>query len=629
MEALSIEETNAETLHLLGVTAHLRGNDKKAVDYYKTAIHYSPDQFSYHYHQGVSLQKLKRFKEAISCYQQALSLNPDSLDTLENLGCALLENGRPSQAIELLQQVVKRKPDSAASHFNLGEAYRKIKQYQNALDHLAAAVNLNPEFPEAHIGLGQILSKQGDMTPARYHFNKALEQQPQNKIIYDNLASVDRDQGRINDALSHHEKALSFQPDDAATHSSRLVTLLYWYGNEGGRLLKEHKIWNEQHAQHLLTATPHFINAKIIDRRLRIGYVSPDFRLHSVSFFLEPLLKHHDKSHFEIICYSDVEEKDTITSRLKETSDTWHDIKGIPDTEVVDRIIKDRIDILVDLTGHFADNRMLVFARKPAPVQVTYIGYPCTTGLSTMDYRLTDKWADPKGVTDSFHTEELIRLPHGFLCYLPPADSPAPDSAPRPHGRNITFASFNNLSKISPDAVKTWARILKEVSNSTLVMKSKPLDDEGVKDDLRARFQEEGIPASRIRLSGFKMTVKEHLSLYNTVDIALDTFPYNGTTTTCEALWMGVPVITREGNTHVSRVGSSLLSRLGLTELVAATRDEYIKKAVRLAGDRKKLQDFRAELRPLMIRSNLLHAEEFTRTLENAYWDMWKKWCKL
>jgi len=293
---------------------------------------------------------------------------------------------------------------------------------------------------------------------------------------------------------------------------------------------------------------------------------------------------------------------------------------------VEDLIRNDQIDILVDLAGHTANNHMLLFAKKPAPVQVTYLGYPNTTGLPTMDYRITDEWADPIGQTEHLHTEELTRLPKSFLCYKPPENAPEVLSLPALSKGNVTFGSFNNRSKVTPETVKIWSAILKAVLNSRLILKSKALNDKETCQVLREMFFENGVSPEQIELVGY-LPFEQHLRLYNRIDIGLDTFPYNGTTTTCEAMWMGVPVIALAGESHASRVGVSLLSNVGLSELIAESTEDYIKKAVTLADNLDKLQDLRANLRPLMARSPLMDATGFTRSLEAAYRKMWKRWC--
>jgi predicted O-linked N-acetylglucosamine transferase (SPINDLY family) len=306
----------------------------------------------------------------------------------------------------------------------------------------------------------------------------------------------------------------------------------------------------------------------------------------------------------------------------------WRMITGMKDADVAQLMRKDQIDILVDLAGHTSDNRLLVFARKPAPIQVTYLGYPGSSGLSTMDYRISDNFADPPGMTESLHTEKLVRLPHGFLCYRPPAS--APDVGPLSADKTgfITFGSFNHLAKITHFTVKMWAKILKQIPNSRLLIKSQGLNDPAWRKALSDRFAAQGIGEDRLEMLAKIPSLGNHLQLYHRIDIALDPFPYHGTTTTLEAMWMGVPVISLAGKTHASRVGVSLLSNTGLTELIAQSPEEYVQIATKLAGDLPRLRELHANLRPRLAASPLLDAKTFARDIEAAYRQMWRDYCR-
>ena len=376
-----------------------------------------------------------------------------------------------------------------------------------------------------------------------------------------------------------------------------------------------------------MSRIPLHSNEKLPERRLRVGYVSPNFHQHSVAYFIEAVIASHDRSAYEIICYSDVARPDSVTDRIKSLTGSWRDILGMSHEQAAGLIRSDQIDILVDLAGHTAGNRMLLFARKPAPVQVTYLGYPSTTGLTTMDYRITDRFADPPGQTDHLHTEELVHLPQGFLCYKPPGQTPDVADLPFIASGGITFGSFNHLAKITPEVVRLWSNILNSLPDAQIILKAKPLFDMGTQQLLREMFVQNGVSPARLTLTGHAQSMSEHLELYHRIDIGLDTFPYNGTTTTCEAMWMGVPVVTLAGETHASRVGASILSNVGLPELIAGSPEEYLKKGVQLANDLERLQGMRANLRPMMERSPLMDANGFTRSLEAAYRQMWHRWC--
>ena len=363
------------------------------------------------------------------------------------------------------------------------------------------------------------------------------------------------------------------------------------------------------------------------NKRLRIGYLSSDFRAHSIAFFIEPLLIAHNRTNVEITCYANIGNPDPMTHRLRENADRWRNVWSLDDNELAGLIRNDGIDILVDLAGHTANNRLRVFATKPAPVQVTWLGYPNTTGLHEMDYRLTDEWADPTGTSDRLHTEKLIRLPHGFLCYYSLGDCPVSESPFATNGY-ITFGCFNSSAKINSRILDTWCNLLTDVPNSRLLLKSKQLDSKYWQKSFFEAFKCRGIHSDRIEYRGHTSTLNEHLSTYSHVDIALDTYPYNGTTTSCEALWMGVPVVALAGDRHASRVSLSLLHQIGMDELIASTPDNYWQLAASLARDTDRLAKYRSTLRIRMSESPLTDAEGFARDIETAYRFMWRTWCE-
>ena len=356
--------------------------------------------------------------------------------------------------------------------------------------------------------------------------------------------------------------------------------------------------------------------------------MSPDLCEHSVARFFESVLGEHDRSRFEVTCYADVPHPDAHTDRLRQLSDRWRDSHGWMHQQLADRVREDGIDILVDLAGHTANNRMPVFSCRPAPVQVTWLGYPNTTGVPAIEYRITDARADPPGATDEFHTETLVRLPACFINYHPPDNAPAVGALPALSGGEVTFGSFNNLAKTTPAVIRTWSGILAALPGARLLLKSRGTADPDVRQRLHEQFSEHGIAADRIVFHSAVPSFQGHMAVYNQVDIGLDTFPYNGTTTTCEALWMGVPVIALAGKVHAARVGVSLLHAAGMDDLVAGDTDQYIELAVRLAGDTGRLASLREQLRGEMRDSSLCDNRGFTRDLETALRDMWGAWCR-
>jgi predicted O-linked N-acetylglucosamine transferase (SPINDLY family) len=356
-----------------------------------------------------------------------------------------------------------------------------------------------------------------------------------------------------------------------------------------------------------------------------VGYVSPDFINHAVARFIEPVLSDHDRSRFEVFCYSNAQTPDTVTARLRALSEHWRDTALLDDAQTAALIREDRIDLLVDLAGHTAGNQLLVFARKPAPVQITWIGYPNTTGMGAMDYRLTDAIADPPGLSEAFHREQLVRLPGPFSCYLPSAESPDVNPLPALSAGHVTFGSFNQFAKLTPAVVELWARLLRECPSAHLLLRARSLADNETASRLRETFARLGVDPGRLELDGSQLSVAAHQGCYHRVDLALDPFPYNGTTTTCEALWMGVPVIALAGRTHVARVGASLLTHLGTPEWIAQSPDDYIERCRALASDLPKLAAIRAGLRARFRASPLGDAKGFTRNLETTYATLWAR----
>ncbi len=537
---------------------------------------------------GDALARLGRMDQAIVAYQRTVQLNPDNADVYESLGRALRHNERLQEAAAAYLAALKLDPNRAAVHSNLGEVYRAGRQLGPAIASFRKALELDPNLSEAHSNYATVLASLGDHQAAMDHFRQAQ----------------------------------ALNPDNLPGHSSLLMELNYFPPQDPKEILTEHVRWYERHAAHLAPATSSLPAINVNEKSLlRIGYVSADLRTHPIAFFLEPLLREHDRSRFSIICYSDTRPVDAVTERLRRYPLQWRDAIGLSDEQLAEQIRADGIDILFDLAGHTGRNRLLTFARKPAPIQVTYMGYPNTTGMATMDYRIADAITDPQRTLpspDDLHVEKLIRLPHCFLCYQPFVDAPPVNELPARSTARITFGSFNKFAKLSQQTMAAWRQILDRIPNSRLRIKSASGSDSDSLAITRQVLERNGLPAERIHILGIERGFREHLANYHQIDIALDSFPYNGTTTTCEALWMGVPVITLEGQTHVARVGASLLSNANLPELVANTEQLYVDLAVALANDLPRLTRYRSTLRDHLAQSPLLDAVSFTREFEAA-----------
>jgi predicted O-linked N-acetylglucosamine transferase (SPINDLY family) len=448
-------------------------------------------------------------------------------------------------------------------------------------------------------------------------------------MAFNNLGNVLKEMRRFPDALRYLHQAIHLNPKHPSPHSNFIYALHYPHGMDVQTIFAEHIVWNARHARKLGREIPPHENDRSPDRRLRIGYVSADFRRHSVAYFLQNPFLHHDPASVEIFCYSDVTRPDEFTARLRAAAHHWRETAQWERDDLVRKIREDRIDILVDLAGHTGGSRLPVFACKPAPVQITYLGYPDTTGLTAMDYRLTDPIADPVGETERFHTEQLLRLPQTFLCYSPSPDAPEVSPLPAVANGYITFGSFNALAKITPPMIAVWSDLLQQTPGSRLIIKSHSgLTEPSCRRRLLEIFASCQISADRLELHSQTPTSQTHLELYGKIDIALDTYPYHGTATTCEALWMGVPVVSLAGSRHISRVGVSLLTSAGLPQFIATSTEAYVRIATQWARDPSGLSKLRSSLRPMMQNSPLLNGRQFAHDLESAYRRVWRQWAK-
>jgi protein O-GlcNAc transferase len=433
---------------------------------------------------------------------------------------------------------------------------------------------------------------------------------------------------RVEEAISEYAEALAVVPDSPELFSSVLLFSHYAAHADPLALAELHHRYGRLLTE--LAGPPsarRYPNAVEPERRLRVGYVSRHFSFNSVGYFVEPVIALHDRRHFEVYCYYTHPYSDAKTERIAGLADLWRHVHAEDDEPLTALIAADCIDLLVDLGGHTKLNRLRVFANKPAPVQLTWLGYPDTTGLPMIDYRVTDAIADPPGESDQRHSERLLRLPVPFVSYAPAADAPAP--SPRGPGADVVFGSFNLLLKVNAPLVKLWARILRQVPGSRLLLKARGLEQDAAAGRLIEAFRAEGISPARLEFRRWASERSGHLDTYHEIDIALDTFPYNGTTTTCEALWMGVPVVTLSGDLHISRVGASLLKAAGLADLIACTSDEYVAKSIALARDPDRLYELRSTMRARLAASDLLDHSRFTRNLESAYREAWRDWCNV
>jgi predicted O-linked N-acetylglucosamine transferase (SPINDLY family) len=604
-QILSQQPDHAGALHLLGVLALQMGQFDAAADLIRRAIRLMPDSAEAHYNLGSALQNLGQLDAAIAAFRQAIHLKPDLTqayinlanalrDTAQldpaivayrqvirlkpdyaeaynNLGNALLDKGQPDEAIAAYQQTIRLKPDYAEAHNNLGNAFKRIGQHDHAVTSLRQAIYLNPNYPEAHYNLGNALKDNGQLGEAIASYRQAIRLRPDLVEAYCNLGGALQDTGEINECIRSFREVIRLKPDFAEVHSNLVLALNYQTGRDAGEILAEHQAWSDRHARPLLNEIPPHANERSPERRLRVGYVSADLWRHSVAHFFIPLLENHDRQPVEIFCYASVARPDEVTERIKRSCDVWRNILAVSDESAAKMVRSDAIDILVDLSGHTAGNRLRIFARKPAPIQVTYLGYANTTGMSAIDYRLTDALTDPFAMTDHLNAEKLWRLPTCAWCYHPPEDSP--DIQPRGNGP-ITFGCFNAFAKINSMLVEIWAELLHRLPESHLLLKSAGAGEPAARQRIIAQFAKHGIASARIELLG-------------------------------------------------------RITTAGLPNLIAQTPQEYVSIASELAANPSALEAFRTNLRSQVMSSPLVDGRRFTTEVESAYRQMWRNWCKI
>jgi predicted O-linked N-acetylglucosamine transferase (SPINDLY family) len=588
-EVLARSPDHSEALHLLGVLAGQTGHLDAAIALIGRAIAVNPAVALYHGNLGEIHRRSRDWERAIASLRRAIALEPRWAEAHNNLGNVFWEQGRIDDALVLYTRAIELKPDHAESHSNLGNLLKDQGRLDEAVAAYGRALALKPALADAHNNLGNAL----------------------------------REQGRLDEALACYQRAVELRPDFAGAASNRLVALHYHPGYDAQAILHEHLRWARQFAEPLAVEIGPHQHDRAPDRRLRVGFVSPDFRDHPVGRLLLPLFHHHDRGESDFIGYSDGRIADAVTDKLKALADGWRETLGLSDRQVADRVRDDRIDILVDLALHTAENRMRVFARKPAPVQVTMLGLPATTGLATIDYRLTDGYLDPPGMTDADYVERSVRLPGCFWIYEPPEEAPPVGSLPAETRGFVTFGCLNQFTKISRPALQLWARVLQSQPGARLVLQSQP----GSHRDAVRRLFEQGGVGERIAFIP-RVSRAGYFQQYCQLDLVLDSFPYNGHTSTLDALWMGVPVVTLAGRTAVGRGGVSILSNLGLPELIARTPEQYIEIATGLARDRTRLAALRSELRPRMRSSPLMDGKRYAADVEAALRRMWRTWCR-
>ena len=588
--ALSINPNLSEPYNNLGSIFFAQGKLDEAAEYCRRALAFRPEYVVAYFNLGRILQAQGQLDEAAACFRRAIAINPHYAEAYNNLGGIFLTQDNPDEALTCYQRALAINPDNAEAHSNLGNVFFKQGKLDEAIACCERAITINPHYAEAHYNLGLVF----------------------------------KNQGRLDDAMASYRRALALKPESADTYVNLLLAMVYAASVSPEELTMTAREFGERITDPLRRQRS-FVRSRDPKRKLRIGYVSPDLRDHAATYFFEPLLKMHDRQKFDIFAYSNVRSEDALTKRLRRKFDYWRDIRPLSDDEAADIIEADAIDILVDLAGHTGENRLGVFARKPAPVQVTWLGYPGTTGMAAMDYRITDSYAEPPGMTEHLNVETLWRLPEIFCCYQARENSPAViDHPPFEDNGYITFGCFNNFVKVSDPVLETWSRILAQVPDSRLFLEIAYLKAPQFRASVEERMKHFGLPLDRLILQPRKKS--NQFVLYNRIDIALDPFPCTGGTTSFDTMWMGVPFITLAGESFASRMGVTILTNAGLSELIAEDADQYVVLAARLANDKERLLRLRHNLRQKVAASPLMNHEAFARNMETAYREMWQKW---
>jgi protein O-GlcNAc transferase len=615
---------HGDALHYLGLLVVQDGRVEEGLDLMTRAACADPSAPHYRANLAHALKLAGRIDAAIDAWKQAIALQPQLAPAHAELAACLHARRKLNDALASVRRAIELRPQEASQQILLGSILLDLDRAPEAEAAFRRAAELDPRSLEAFNNLAAALHAQGRLTDAENAIRSALAISPASAEAHTNLGLSLHMQGRVAAAEREFSKAVELDPNSADAHGRLLFALLHYPVAAPLALYQQHVAWADRHASHLgQNIAPH-ANSPNPTRRLRIGYVSIDFRHHSVAYFLEPILASHDHQQFEIYCYADVANPDDATARFRGYADCWRDVSGISDAEIAELVRNDAIDILVDLIGHTNQRLLKVFARKPAPLQFTYLGYPATSGLRTMDYRITDALADPPGKTEAWHTEKLVRLPDSAWCYRPHPDAPPVAEAPFLSRGYVTFGSFNMLPKITPRMIALWSRILSRAPQSRLIVKARSFDDEPTRRRVAEEFAQAGIDPARLDLRPRTPAQTSHLADYGNIDIELDTHPYNGTTIICESLWMGVPVVTLAGQSHISRVGLSLLTTVGLKLGITHTLDDYISAAAALAADPQRLADLRAGMRQRFVDSPLRDEIRFTRNLERIYRTAWQ-----
>jgi protein O-GlcNAc transferase len=615
--AIALRPDYAGAMSNLGTLLNGQAKTTEAMQWLGKAVHLEPLVSAHAVNLAAALCDQRRFADAVPLLRSVLSAEPTHAQAANNLANALQGLGQLREAEAQFEKAISLQPDYADAMNNLGNLCRQLGEFSRAMDWYESAIRASRSFAVAMNNAGCVLRTLGRLDEAEAMLRRALAVDPRLAGLHDNLGNVLKDSGQVEQAIACYRRAIVLDPRAWGTHGN-LAYSLSFASSDGRAILEECLRWKQQHTADLQTEIRAHANDRTPDRRLRVGYVSPDFREHCQSLFVMPVLSNHDHESFEIFCYSSVERPDRYTKQIAEYADVWREVAALDDASLAKLIREDRIDILVDLTMHMAGGRPLVFARKPAPVQIAWLAYPGTTGMSAIDYRLSDARLDPPGY-ETFYSERTIHLPDSFWCYHPLTDRPAVNQLPAIQSGQINFGCLNNPCKLTDDTLRLWAAVMRALPASTLTVMNPP---GAYRQRFLQRFSQHGVDGSRVEFVAYRPRA-DYLESYHRIDIGLDTFPYNGHTTSLDSFWMGVPVVTRVGQTCVGRGGLSQLFQLDLLELAAGSDEKFITAALGLASDLDRLATLRQQLRPRLRASALMDGRRFTHNLESIFRQTW------